>query len=62
MHGQAIDIKSLLWLYRRLEEEGGNSDAKDGKRRSVYRARSGRPAVQTPCGGEIEGQKLGRCT
>src|ERR1700676_1102205 len=36
-----------------LRRRGGNSDAKDGKRRSMYRARSGRPAVQTPYGVEI---------
>ena len=41
---------------------GNNSNAKDGKRRKMWRGRRGWAAVETPCGGEIEGQKLGCST
>ena len=45
-----------------LLEGGGNSNAKDGKRRSLRRGRSGWAAVQTPGGAEIGSQKCGRST
>jgi hypothetical protein len=59
MHGQAIDAKPPLCLYR---GRGGNSNAKYGKKRLTCRGASRWAAVQTPCGGEIEDQKLGRGT
>ncbi len=59
MHGQAVDIKSLLWLYR-CYGEGGNSDAKNAERGCVSAGRRGRAAIQNPCGRGIGHQKLGR--
>jgi hypothetical protein len=59
MHGQAIDV-SRCGGYKVARRREGNSNAKDGKGRGMCRGRSGWAAVQTPCGGEIGGQKLGR--
>src|SRR5216683_3960740 len=48
--------------YTVARRRGGNSNAKDGKRRSTCRESSRWAAVQTPCDGELGGQKLGRGT
>src|SRR3989442_884862 len=44
--------------YAAASGKWGNSDAKDGKRRTTGRGRGRWSAVQTPRGGETGGQKL----
>ena len=45
-----------------LLEGEGDSNAKDGKRRSTCRGPSGWATVQAPRGGEVAGQNFGRTT